>query len=88
MCSKLEPFNALLPLLPQVVPLNDGNCHLTTPVVQGCCAHEALPHAFNTSVFKYGESNLTTIKHIYNESENFNESCAVAFDSKNWWNLP
>ena len=34
-------------------------------------------------VFEYGKSNLTTIKHIYNESENLNESCGVAFDSNN-----
>ena len=39
-------------------------------------------------VFKYGKSKSTTIKHIYNESENLNESCDVVFDSNNWWNLP
>ena len=64
MCSKREPFHALLPLLRHVVPLNDGNCHLTIPVVKGRCAREALPHH-------------TTIKHIYNESENLNGSCDV-----------
>ena len=88
MCSKLEPFHALLPLLRHVVPLNDGNCRLTIPVVKGRSAREALPQAFNIDVFKYGKSNPTTKKHIYNESEKLNESCDVAFDSNNWWNLP
>ena len=64
MCSKREPFNALLPLLRHVVPLDDGNCRLTIPVVKGRCAREALPHAFNIGVFKYGKRNPTTIKHI------------------------
>ena len=86
MCSK--PFQAILPLLRHVVPPNDGNCRLTIPVVKGRCAGEALPHAFNIGVFKYCERNPTTIKHIYDESENLNESCDVTFDSNNWWNLP
>ena len=43
---------------------------------------------FNIGVFKYGKGNSTTIKHIYNESENLNESCDVAFDCNNWGNLP
>ena len=70
MYSKWEPFHALLPLLRHVVPLNDGNCRLTMPVIKGRCAREALPHAFSIGVFKYGKSNRTTIKHNYNESEN------------------
>ena len=73
MCSKREPFHAILPLLRHVMPINDGNCCLTIPVVKGRCALEALPHAFNSSLFKYDKSNPTTIKHIYNESENLNE---------------
>ena len=84
MCSKREPFHALLPLLRHVVPLNDGNCRLTIPVVKGRCAREALPHAFSIGVFKYGKSNPTTIKHIYNESENLNGSYDDVFDSNNW----
>ena len=88
MCSTREPFHALLPLLRHVVPLNDGNCHLTIPVVKGRCDREALPHAFDIGVFKYGRSNHTTIKQSCNESENLNGSCDVAFDSNNWWNLP
>ena len=83
-----SPFHALLPLLRHVVRLNDGNCHLTIPVVKGRCAREVLPHAFDIGVFKYGRSNHTTIKHIYNGSENLHGSCDVAFDSNNWWNLP
>ena len=88
MCSKREPFHALLPLLRHVVPLKDGNCRLTLPVVEGRCAREALSHAFNIGMFKCDKSNPTTIKHIYNESENLNESCDVAFDSINWWKFP
>ena len=76
------------PIVRHVVPLNDGNCHLTIPVAKGRCAREALPHIFDIGVFKYGKSNHTTIKNIYNESENLNGSCDVAFDSNNWWNLP
>ena len=69
MCSKREPFHALLPLLRHVVPLNDRNGRLTITVIKGLCAREALPQAFNIGVFKYGKSNPTAIKHIYNESE-------------------
>ena len=58
MCSKREPFQALLPLLRHLVPLNDGNSHLTIPVVKGRCACEALPHAFDIDVFKYGETTI------------------------------
>ena len=87
-CLKREPFHVLLPLLRHMVPLNDENCRLTIPVGKGRCAREALPHAFNIGVFEYGKSNPTTIKHIYNESDNFNESCHVAFDNNSCWNLP
>ena len=83
MWSKREPFHALLPLLRHVVFLNDGKCCLTIPIVKGRCAREALPHAFNIGVFKYGKSNPSTIKHIYNES-NLNEICDAAFDSDDW----
>ena len=83
MCSKREPFYVLLPSLRHIVPLNDGNCRLTIPVVKGRCAREALPDALFVGVFEYGKGNPTIIKHIYNESENFNESCDVAFDSNN-----
>ena len=76
------------PIITSRGALKDGNCRLTIPVVKGRCAREALPHAFNIGVFKYSKSNPTTIKHIYNESENLNESCDVAYDSNNWWNLP
>ena len=48
-------------LLRHVVPLNDENCRLT---VKGRCVCEALPHAFDIGVFKYGKSNPTTIKHM------------------------
>ena len=68
MCSKREPFHALLPLLRHVAPLNDRNCRLTMPVGKGRCAHDALPHAFHIGVFKFVFTISTTIKHIYKES--------------------
>ena len=74
MCSKQEPFQTPLPLLRHTVPLNDRNCRLTIPVVKGRCAREALLHASDIGVFEYGKSNPTTIKDIYNESENLLES--------------
>ena len=83
MCSKRVPLHSFLPLLRQVVPLNDGYCRLTIPVVKGRCAREALPHVFNIGLFKYGKSNSTTIKHIHNESEHFDESCDIALDGNN-----
>ena len=52
MCLKRETFHALLRLLRHVVPLNDGKCRLTIPVVKGRCAREALHRAFNIAVFK------------------------------------
>ena len=79
MCSKREPFHALFPLLRHVVPHIDGDCGLTIRVVKGHSAREALLHAFTIGLFKYGKSNSTTMKHIDNESEDVNESCAVAF---------
>ena len=83
MGSKREPFHALLPLFRHVVPLNDGDCRLTIPVVKRHCAREVLAQAFDIGVFRYGKSNPATIKHINNESENLNESCVVAFDIDN-----
>ena len=88
MYSKREPFYPLLPLLRHVVPLSDGNCRLTIPVVKGRWYRDALPHAFNIGVFKYGKNNRTTIQHIYNKFEILNESCDVGLDSNNWWKLP
>ena len=73
MCSKREPFHALVPLLRHMAPLNDGNFRLTIPVVKEHCAREALARAFNFGVFKYGKSNLTT----KNEPETLNESCVT-----------
>ena len=67
MCSKQVPFHALLPLLRHVVPLNDGNCRLTIPVVKGCCTHDTLPHAFHISVFEF-------VKTIYPVWQNKNHS--------------
>ena len=71
----------LLPLLRHVVPLNDGNCRLTIPVVKGHCSRYALPHSFNIDVFETVKNNSTTIIHIYNASANFTDNCDVAFDT-------
>ena len=35
-----------------VVPLNNGNYHLTMPVLKGRCARDALPDTFNIGVYK------------------------------------
>ena len=42
----------------------------------------------NIGMSKCSKGNPTTMKHIYNESENLYESCDVAFHSNDWWNLP
>ena len=87
MCSKREPFHALLPLLRHVVPLNDGNCGLTMPVGKGRCARDALPHAFHIGVFKFVFTISTAIKHIYKESAHIIEGCNVACDTNDCWNF-
>ena len=87
MCSKREPFHALLPLLRQVVLLNDGNCRLTMPVGKGRCARDALPRAFHIGVFKFVFTISTAIKHIYKESAHIIEGCGVACDTNDCWNF-
>ena len=81
--SKREPLRVLLPLLRHVVPLNDGNCRLTIPVVKGRCARDALLHTFHIGVFKRGKINYTPIKHLHNDSVNLTENCDVHFDNNN-----
>ena len=49
--------------------INDGNCHLTIPIVKGCCANDMPPHTFNMRVYKCSKNNSTTMKYIYNKSE-------------------
>ena len=56
------------------------------PLANGRCARDALPHTFNIGMFKC--DNFTTIKYIYNEFDILIDSCDVAFDISNWWNLP
>ena len=51
-CSTREPFRVLLPLLCHVVPLHNGNCRLTIPLVKECCARDALAQTLNIGVFK------------------------------------
>ena len=87
MCSKREPFHALLPLLRHAVPLNDGNCRLTMPVGKGRYARDALPRAFHIGVFKFVFTISTAIKHIYKESANIIEDCNVACDTNDCWNF-
>ena len=87
MCSKREPFHALLPLLRHVAPLNDGNCRLTMPVGKERCARDALPHAFHIGVFKFVFTISTAIKHIYKEFAHIIESCNVACDTNDCWNF-
>ena len=53
--SRRGPSHVVLPLLRHVVPLNDGNCHPTIPVVKGRCARDAIPQAFGISVMKCGK---------------------------------
>ena len=65
----------LFPLLRHVVPLNDGNCRLTIPVVKGCCARDALLHAFHIGMFKFVETISTAIKIYLKESANIIEGC-------------
>ena len=71
-----------------MVPLNDGNCRLTIPVVKGRCAREALPHSFDIDVIEIVKNNSTMINYIYNESVNFTDNCDVTFDTNDWWNQP
>ena len=59
--KKRESFRMLLPLLRHTVPLNDGNCRLTIPVVKGRCARDALPHAFHIGVSKFIKTISTAI---------------------------
>ena len=87
MCSKREPFHALLPLLRHVAPLNDGNCRLTMPVGKGRCARDALPHAFHIGVFKFVFTISTAIKHIFKESAHIIEGYNVACDTNDCWNF-
>ena len=51
------------------------NCRLRMAVVKGRCARDALTHTFNIVMFIFGKANYTTIKHIYNGSTNWIESC-------------
>ena len=60
-----------------MVPLNDGNCRLTIPVVKGRCTRDALPQAFHIGVFKFVKTISTAIEHIYKESANMIEGCFV-----------
>ena len=77
----------LLPLLRHMVPLNNGNCRLTIPIVKGRCARDALPQAFHIGMFKLIKTISTAIKHIYKESANIIEGCNVAFDTNDCRNF-
>ena len=62
-------------------------CRLTTPVVKGRCARDALPHTFNMGVCLNPLNNSVTIEHIYDESANIIVGCNVAFDDYDSWNF-
>ena len=78
----------LLPLLRHIVPLNDGNCCLTLPIIRGPGACDALPHTFNNVVFKSINKNFAKIEHTYNESANIIKGCNVVFNINDCWNFP
>ena len=86
-CSKREPLHVLLPLLRQVVPLYDGNCRLTIPVVKGRGARDTLPHAFHIGVLNSLKMISTAIYYIYKESANIIEGRSVAFGTNDCWNF-
>ena len=71
-----------------IVPLTDGNCRLTMPIVKGHCARYTVPRTFDISVLNSGKNNSTTIKHIYNESANLIGSCTDAFNTNDLYNFP
>ena len=77
----------LLPMLRHMVPLGNGNCYLIIPVVKRCCSYDALPQIFHTDIFKCGKNSSIT-KNIYNEIVSLIDSCDVAFDNNDWWNVP
>ena len=83
MCSKREPFHALLPLLRHVVLLNDGNCRLTMPVGKGRCARDALPHAFHIGVFEFVFYDFDRNKTYLHESAYIIEGCDVVCHAVN-----
>ena len=49
-------------------------------VVKGLYARTLQLHTFLISVFSWGKSNATAIKHAYNESSNFVASHAIDFE--------
>ena len=57
-------------------------------LVKGRCARDAPPETFDIGEFKSIKKNSTTITHIYNESANIIESCNIAFDTNDCWNIP
>ena len=78
----------MLLLLHNMVPLNDGNCHLSMLVVKGRWSRDVIPHTFNIGMFKSFENKSTTIKNVFDESANIIEGCNVAFDTFDCWNFP
>ena len=61
-CPKQEPFPLLIQLLCHMVLLDDGNCHLTMPVIKGHYTWDALPHTFNNGMVKSFKKNLAKLK--------------------------
>ena len=59
-CSKQESFWVLLPLFCHVAH-DGGNCHLSIQVIKGQCACDTPFRTFSIDVFKFGDSNFTTL---------------------------
>ena len=66
---------------------NEGNCRPTSDAVLVARYLTPLILACLNPGFKRTENNSTTIQPIYNESENLIDSCDVAFDTSDWWNV-
>ena len=75
-------------ILGHVVPLTDGNCRLTMPLVKVRYARAALPHTFTIGLFKSDYKHSTSKTHICNASANDIDGCNVVLDTNDCWNFP
>ena len=78
--TKQGPLRVLLSLSLHVAPLSGGNYCFAMSAVKGLYARTLQLHTFLISVFSWGKSNATAIKHAYNESLNFVASHAIDID--------
>ena len=72
---KKFPFDDVImfSLFRHMMPLDDGNCRLTMPVVKGRGTCDLQIGTTNTWVLRYGETNFLTTEDVYCESANFIE---------------